>query len=110
MSILLQLSTSTERVGSHRTQAEHWRVRLLWAPWLSRCACGLDSWPCRYPESLQAPPDRLAARASRLEPTVGACSSEPVPPPSWNGPTLAFTPLLTPAQRWRGNGGRWGKP
>ncbi|MFI7283089.1 hypothetical protein ACIBOV_22795 [Micromonospora chersina] len=41
-------------------------------------------------------------------PEADARRTAPAAPPTWNGPTLilASAVLTTPAQRWRGNGGR----
>ncbi|MEV4814955.1 MULTISPECIES: hypothetical protein [Micromonospora] len=48
-------------------------------------------------------PDRRAS-----VPEADARPTTPAAPPSWNGPTviLSTAVLTTPAQRWRGNGGR----
>lgn len=63
--------------------------RRVWRRFRRWCTCGLR-WPC---------PDRYTARA-----VVSA--------PQWSAPTDVYpfvgqAPNLTPAARWRANGGRW---
>lgn len=77
----------------HRAASAHRPLRLWWAPWRSRCSCGLDDWPCRHARPASQPTEPASETPIR------------VAVPEWNGPTVVLTPLLTPAQRWRGNGG-----
>ena len=71
--------------------------------WTDRCVCGLR-WPC---------PDDLGWQSG--EPVPDAPARLPVGQhPGWNGGTVATpemhvgrTGTLTPAQRYRSNGGRW---
>jgi hypothetical protein len=80
--------------------AHHWRARRWWAPWSFRCSCGIGWWPC--------PVITLTGMWVRPGDTPQvAVGRRTAPLPGRNGPTAALRPLLTPAQRWRGNGGRW---
>jgi hypothetical protein len=71
------------------------RRLLLWR----RCRCGAG-WPCPDAYALPVPPP---ARSLGLDQS------------GWNGPTeprpivAADRLRLTPAQRWRGNGGRYAR-
>lgn len=89
------MSRSRRHAARRQLTMTHRRRPRWWAPWSSRCACGLDRWPCQYAGSVRV------LRPARPRETVPDTAATP----GWNGPTVAFTPLLTPAQRWRSNGG-----
>ena len=85
--------------GNHEAGCGHRPSRCWWAPWRSRCVCGLDGWPCRYVAVATTSTKRAVQTAERASEEFVA------PRPSWDGPTVPLTPLLTRAQLWRGNGG-----
>jgi hypothetical protein len=89
----------------HRPAHIHRPSRRWWAPWRSRCACGLSNWPCQA-TCRSAPADTCPPARSRTQHAASAGSApKNRQRPSWDGPTILLTPLLTRGQRWRSNGG-----
>lgn len=92
--------TPISELAEHVAGNAHRPARRWWAPWRSRCACGLREWPCELSQGL----GRLASPGASGAASIEASPADS-PAPAWNGPTLPLTPLLTRAQRWRANGG-----
>jgi len=88
----------TKHRGVRRTPC-HRPVRAWRTPWRRRCTCGTDSLPCPGVASSRPLATQLSAPLDAAGDAKYALR--------WNAPTAPFTTLPTPAQRWRGNGGRW---
>lgn len=76
----------TQQADSHAHRSPIWRL-------LRRMS--------RRKHRIESRPTGPAAAIERRAPWINSHAT-----PQWNGPTIQFTPLLTRAQRWRGNGGR----